>query len=41
MPAWLIGRTDFRWENTPEIPESNPLQESMQTSTEFLQTTGL
>ncbi len=29
--AWLIGPTYFRRENTPEILESNPFQESMQT----------
>ncbi len=30
LPAWLIGRTDFRRENTPEILDSNPYQESIQ-----------
>ena len=29
-PAWLLGRTGCRRENTPEILVSNPLQESMQ-----------
>ncbi len=31
LPAWLIGRTYLRRENTPEMLESNPLQESMPT----------
>jgi hypothetical protein len=28
LPAGMIGRTYFRRENTPEILDSNPLQES-------------
>jgi len=35
LPAWLIGRTYLRRENTPEILESNPLQESIRAWTEF------
>jgi hypothetical protein len=26
LSAWLIGRTYFKPEKTPEIPELNPLQ---------------
>jgi len=33
--AGLIGRTDFRRENTPETLDSNPLQESLPAWTEL------
>jgi hypothetical protein len=31
LSTWLIGRTYFRRGNTPEILESDPLQQNMQT----------
>ncbi len=39
LPAGLIGFTDFRWEDSPEILDSNPLQESIRAWREFLRTT--
>jgi hypothetical protein len=39
-PACLIGRTYFRRETTPQILDSNPLQESIRAWTECLRTIG-